>query len=58
MRLKKDGIAPKTIRGGATTFKGYARAQFEDAWSRYLEPLGVATKETDTSDTSDTPAHF
>jgi hypothetical protein len=53
-RLKKYGIAPKTIRDGAKTFKGYTREQFEDAWSRYLEPLGVATKEADTSDTSDT----
>jgi hypothetical protein len=32
-------------------FKGYARAQFEDAWSRYLPPapVGPAAMESVTS---------
>jgi Protein of unknown function (DUF3631) len=38
-RLKKYGIAPKPQRNGDNVFRGYARAQFEDAWKRYLEGL-------------------
>lgn len=34
--LRPFGIAPATHRRGETTFKGYARTQFEDAWARYL----------------------
>jgi hypothetical protein len=39
-RLGKYGIGPKPIREGDRVFKGYARAQFEDAWMRYVDPLG------------------
>ena len=48
-RLRKYGIEPKTIRDGDRVFKGYTRAQFEDAWSRYLEPLGPAAMASVTS---------
>lgn len=41
-RLRKYGIEPKPQRDGDRVFKGYSRAQFEDAWSRYLEPPGPA----------------
>jgi putative DNA primase/helicase len=34
--LKPFGIGSSTIRTGAGTIKGYKRAWFEDAWSRYL----------------------
>jgi hypothetical protein len=34
--LKPYGIAPKKLREGDQTFKGYQRAFFEDTWSRYL----------------------
>jgi hypothetical protein len=34
--LKPFEIFPKTIRIGTSTAKGYDRAQFEDAWGRYL----------------------
>jgi hypothetical protein len=34
--LKPYGIAPKKLREGSETFKGYQRAHFEDSWSRYL----------------------
>jgi hypothetical protein len=37
--LRRFDIAPKTIRTEADTFKGYLRADFEDAWSRYLDPI-------------------
>lgn len=38
-RLRKYDIQPKSIREGGKVFKGYTRAQFEDAWSRYLPPV-------------------
>ena len=56
-RLSKYGIGPKPIREGDRVFKGYARAQFEDAWSRYLPPLGslgIADLEAVTAVTPDT----
>jgi len=53
-RLRKYGIEPKTIRDGDRVFKGYTRAQFEDAWSRYLDPLGTAAMASVTSVTTDT----
>jgi hypothetical protein len=34
--LHPFGVQPKTIRGRDTTFKGYMRAECEDAFSRYL----------------------
>lgn len=46
--LRKYGIKPKAQRDGAQVFKGYSRAQFEDAWSRYLEPPPVSTTPTET----------
>lgn len=55
--LRKYGIAPKPQRDGGQVFKGYSRAQFEDAWSRYLEPLGhpesVTSVTAVTDDTGD-----
>jgi hypothetical protein len=35
-RLGKYGIGSKPQRDGERVFKGYARAQFEDAWKRYV----------------------
>lgn len=35
-RLGKYGIGPKAQRDGSRVFKGYARSDFSDAWSRYL----------------------
>ena len=32
------GIRPKTVRHGTETPKGYERAQFDDAFARYLDP--------------------
>ncbi len=37
--LRKFDIAPRTIRGEETTFKGYLRDSFEDVWTRYLGPV-------------------
>ena len=53
-RLRKYGIEPKPIRDGDRVFKGYTRAQFEDAWSRYLPALGPADIEEVTSVTAAT----
>ena len=38
-RLHEYGIRSRTIRRGDDRAKGYARADFEDAWARYLPPL-------------------
>jgi hypothetical protein len=43
VRLGKYGIGSKPQRVGADVFKGYARAQFTDAWDRYVaEPADPA----------------
>jgi hypothetical protein len=36
-RLSKYGIGSKALRTGDEVIKGYARSQFQDAWSRYLD---------------------
>lgn len=38
-QLAGFGIRPKQIRQGADTRKGYMRADFTDAFSRYLPPV-------------------
>ncbi|MGC2344921.1 MAG: DUF3631 domain-containing protein [Mycobacterium sp.] len=58
-RLHKYGIKPKLHKVDGDVFRGYARAQFEDAWSRYLQPpLGPPPLESVTSVTSVTDDHF
>ena len=47
-QLKAFGVQPKTLRIGDDTRKGYARADFEDAFSRYL-PLPKGSKVGTTS---------
>lgn len=37
-RLSKYDVAPKTVRIGDRTAKGYDRADLADAWSRYCPP--------------------
>jgi putative DNA primase/helicase len=39
--LRDFDIRPKTVRVEQSEAKGYARADFTDAWSRYLSPLPV-----------------
>ena len=48
-KLAAYKIKAKTIRLGERTAKGYERAQFEDAWSRYLPDSAL---ERDTRDTT------
>ena len=55
-RLSKYGIGPKAIRDGNEVFKGYARTQFEDAWLRYVNPLGPPGLEAVTAVTPATVA--
>jgi hypothetical protein len=55
IRLKRYGIAPKVVRIGATTQRGYARVDLHDAWTRYLPTLPICnvtsvTGETDRDD--------
>jgi hypothetical protein len=38
-RLRKYGISSKSQRVGAAVFKGYSKAQFTDAWKRYVDAL-------------------
>jgi hypothetical protein len=47
-RLKPYGIAPRNVRIGASTPKGYRREDLHDAWSRYVwvSPKGTATSAT------------
>jgi hypothetical protein len=46
-RLRQYSIRSKTIRYGQLTPKGYAAADFDEAWSRYLpSPAGSATSAT------------
>jgi hypothetical protein len=51
--LKPYGIASKTVREGDYTAKGYERADFADAWARYLPVIPIACV---TSVTPDIPA--
>jgi hypothetical protein len=41
--LEPFGIAPRTVRDGDQTFKGYARETFEDAFARYLPARPLVT---------------
>lgn len=50
-RLKSYGIAPKTLRAGAVTFKGYELADFADTFDRFL------VFSADTPDLSVTRSH-
>ena len=54
VRLSKYGIGSKTQRHGETVFKGYARAQFDDAWNRYLPAAPSPSDSAVTSVTDDT----
>lgn len=47
--LRPFGIEPRQVRIGALSSKGYLRADFEQAFSRYLPSKGV---ETETSETT------
>ena len=47
-------IRPKVIRLGDSTPRGYTRADFEDAWARYLPPVSLSPRESATSATSAT----
>jgi hypothetical protein len=54
-RLGEYGVKPKTVRIGASTIRGYTRADVYDVRRRYLPPL---TDEVTTSATSATPQSF
>jgi hypothetical protein len=47
-RLRPFGIRPDSVRFEDGTLKGYQRAWFEDAWSRYLLPLPGFCRNTGT----------
>jgi hypothetical protein len=54
LRLRQYGIKSRQIRDGATTKKGYQRADLADAWARYLPP----PQTSETSETAETTQHF
>ena len=51
MRLKKYGVAPKSVRIGEATPKGYTRKNLYDAWERYLPSLPITSATSATSTT-------
>ena len=51
-RLSKYGIGSKAHRIGDDVIKGYSRAQFQDAWSRYLDTEDSAPVADDSAVTS------
>jgi len=51
-RLGDYGVKSKQIRIGSWTGKGYARADFRDAWERYLPPAHHKDETGETSETS------
>lgn len=59
MRLKKYGIASRTIRTGSATHKGYTREDLHDAWQRYLpaDPRASVTSVTSVTTDGDDVTH-
>jgi hypothetical protein len=58
-RLRQYGIKSRTVRIGEATPRGYERADFVDAWSRYIPPSPPPTSTTSaTSKTSATNGHL
>jgi len=55
-RLRKYGITSKPQRLGEAVFKGYSRAQFTDAWKRYVDQLIDDEDEDDDSTAVRDPA--
>jgi hypothetical protein len=50
--MRSYEIRPEARRDGESVYRGYARADLEDAWSRYLDPLPAPPPETATPVTS------
>jgi hypothetical protein len=50
-RLRQYDIESKDIRTSTGTLKGYYRADFQDAWVRYLPPIGQKSATSATSAT-------
>jgi hypothetical protein len=51
-RLRQYDIKSRDVRTGAGTLKGYYRSDFQDAWARYLPPIGQKSATSATSATS------
>ncbi|MGB9428964.1 MAG: DUF3631 domain-containing protein [Gammaproteobacteria bacterium] len=51
-RLRQYGIHPKTLRISESTPRGYERADFADAWTRYLPSVPPESKTSKTSETT------
>jgi hypothetical protein len=56
-RLRRYDIKSKVVRIGGSTPRGYARADFLDAWKRYLPapPIESATSATSATEPADEP---
>ena len=54
-RLRPYEVSPKVVRIGDKTHRGYEKAEFHDAWERYLPtPPGTVTSETGVTEPSGT----
>jgi hypothetical protein len=51
-RLRQYDIKSRDVRTSTGTLKGYHRADFQDAWARYLPPIGEKSATSATSATS------
>jgi hypothetical protein len=56
--LKPYSVKPKVVRIGDSTPRGYLRAHLEDAWSRYIPPLGEDGETKRNSATSQVSSQF
>jgi len=54
-RLREYGIKSRTVRIGNATPRGYERADFHDAWARYLPSPTSATSATSATPATETP---
>ncbi len=53
-RLRKYGVKPKVVRIGGTTPRGYAAADLDDAWRRYVLPTRQEAQQAQQSNTQET----
>jgi Protein of unknown function (DUF3631) len=51
-RLRQYGVRPRTVRTGASTARGYMRADLCDVWERYLPPSPDRSNTSNTRNTT------
>ena len=53
-RLRKYGVKPKVVRIGGATPRGYAAADLDDAWKRYVLPTRQEVQQAQQRNTQQT----